>query len=392
MSRMDDVIVIGGGVIGCSIAYQLAGRGLAVTVLERGRLGGEATAAAAGMLGAQAEMDETGPLFQLSRWSRSLFPQLAEELGALTGIGIGLVREGLLHLAVDEAQEQELRARAALQRAAGETAAWLDAAEAVRLEPALSRELRGALYLPSDGQVEAPQLARALAAGAALRGARLREYAQAQELLVERGRVVGVLTDDGPRYAERVVAAAGVWSGRLLSGIGAELPLAPVKGECFSVLASPGLLRRTLFTPGCYIVPKAGGRLVVGATMQPGSYDRRVSLAGIAGLMQTAQRLLPAIGEAEWERAWSGLRPQSADGLPYLGAVPGYEGLYVAAGHYRNGILLAPATGVWLAALVAGGPAEAAELLAREERQRPGAGSWAAACQAERLGAEAALG
>ncbi|WNR44008.1 glycine oxidase ThiO [Paenibacillus roseipurpureus] len=339
------VIIVGGGVIGASIAYYLAKRGQSVTLLERGQLGMEASAAAAGMLGAQSEMEDTGALFQWARLSRSMFPELSGELRELTGIDIGLVREGLLNVALSDVQEEELRARETLQRAAGERAQWLSAAEATGLEPALSGATRGALYLPEDGQVEAPQLAAAFAQAAQVLGAKVQPYAQVQGLLTERSRVIGVMTAAGPRYSDHVVVAAGTWSGQLLAGIGVELPMFPVKGECFSVRTPKPLLKRTLFTPGCYIVPKAGGRLVVGATVVPHSYDRKVSLAGLAELMDRARGMMLSLGDAEWEKAWSGLRPQTADGLPYIGKVTAMEGLYTACGHYRNGILLSPITG-----------------------------------------------
>lgn len=354
MKHTSDVIIVGGGVIGASIAYHLAKRGQSVTLLERSRLGTEASAAAAGMLGAQSEMEDTGPLFQWARQSRAMFPELSGELRSLTGIDIGLVREGLLNVALSDAQEQELRAREKLQRAAGERAEWLSAAAAAELEPALSKATRGALYLPEDGQVEAPQLAAAFAQAARVLGAKMQEFAQVQGLLTERDRVIGVMTSEGPLYSDHVVVAAGTWSGQFLAGCGIDLPVYPVKGECFSVLTEKRELLKTLFTPGCYIVPKAGGRLLVGATVVPGSYDRKVSLAGLTELMARAKQLMPAIGEAEWEKAWSGLRPQTPDGMPYIGEIPMYRGLFAACGHYRNGILLSPITGKVIAQLVSG--------------------------------------
>ena len=320
------VIIVGGGVIGASIAYYLAKRGQSVTLLERGQLGMEASAAAAGMLGAQSEMEDTGALFQWARKSRAMFPELSGELRELTGIDIGLVREGLLNVALSDVQEEELRAREKLQRSAGEKAQWLSSAEATAIEPALSGATRGALYLPDDGQVEAPQLAAAFAQAAQVLGAKVQPFAQVQGLLTERGRVIGVTTSTGPLYSDHVVVAAGTWSGQLLAGIGVELPMYPVKGECFSVRMPKPLLKKTLFTPGFYIVPKAGGRLVVGATVVPNSYDRKVSLSGLAELMDRARGMMPALGDAEWEKAWSGLRPQTADGLPYIGKVPMVEG------------------------------------------------------------------
>ncbi|MGG1513927.1 glycine oxidase ThiO [Paenibacillus oryzisoli] len=355
--KLTDVLIVGGGVIGTSIAYYLAKKGASVTLLDRGRLGTEASSAAAGMLGAQSEMEDDGALFQWARRSRSMFPALSEELKALTGLDIGLVREGLLNVALSDVQEAELRARALWQRAAGERAEWLDASAACELEPALSTRVRGALYLPDDGQVEAPKLAAAFAQAAITLGANVREFAPVSALLAEGGRVTGVMTPEGPLYSSCVVVAAGTWSGQLLQGIGAELPMYPVKGECFSVLTPKPLLHKTLFTPGCYVVPKAGGRVLVGATVKPYSYDRKVSLAGLQLLMARAQELMPELAGAEWERAWSGLRPQSGDGLPYIGAVPQLAGLYTACGHYRNGILLSPITGQVMANLIAEGSA-----------------------------------
>lgn len=349
------VIIVGGGVIGTSIAYYLAKRGQFVTLLERSQLSTEASAAAAGMLGAQSEMENTGALFQWARQSRAMFPELSGELRELTGIDIGLVREGLLNVALSDVQEEELRAREKLQRAAGEKAQWLSAAEATAIEPALSAATRGALYLPEDGQVDAPLLAAAFAQAAQVLGAKVQPFAQVQGLLTAQERVIGVLTAAGPLYSDHVVVAAGTWSGQLLAGIGIDLPMYPVKGECFSVRTPKPLLKKTLFSPGCYIVPKAGGRLVVGATVVPHSYDRKVSLSGLAELMDRARGLMPALGDAEWEKAWSGLRPQTADGLPYIGKVPTVEGLYTACGHYRNGILLSPITGRVMADWILGG-------------------------------------
>ncbi|UJF34117.1 glycine oxidase ThiO [Paenibacillus hexagrammi] len=364
--QMHEVIVVGGGVIGCSIAYELAKKGQRVILLERGRIGQEATQAAAGMLGAQSEMEDVGPLFQWSRISRSLFPRLSEELKEVTGIDMGLNREGLLHIALNDEQRHELIRRERLHSSVRARAEWLSAKEAAQLEPQLGEDLLGALYLPDDGQVDAPLLGQALAKAASIRGVELREYMQVLGLLTEGEKVLGVMTSDGPIYGNQVIVAAGTWSSQLLSGIGVELPMYPVKGECFSVLERSPRLRKTLFTHGCYIVPKAGGRLVVGATMVPGSYDRKVTVAGLAQLMERAAGLVPSIAEAEWEKAWTGLRPQTADGLPYIGAIPGIEGLYAATGHYRNGILLSPITGRVMADLVSGG--SGAEIFSSDEQ------------------------
>jgi glycine oxidase len=171
---------------------------------------------------------------------------------------------------------------------------------------------------------------------------------------VNDGQAVGVRTSKESMYAECVIVAAGVGSSAILRDIGMELPVYPVKGECFSVLTSQALLRKSVFTTGCYLVPKAGGRLVIGATVKPYEYECTVTLAGISLLMERALKVVPEIAGAQWEKAWSGLRPQTPDGLPYLGLLPGYDNLFVAAGHYRNGILLSPITGRIMAEMVQG--------------------------------------
>jgi len=363
-----DVAVIGGGVIGSAVAYYLAKRGVKAVLLDKQRLAGEASCAAAGMLAAQAESDRTGPLFDLLRRSRAMFPALAEELREISGIDIGLVRSGLMKIAATAEQEDELRRIIADQLQAGERAEWLAGDDVRRREPGLAAAVRGAAFFPDDAQVSAPELAAAFAHAAAALGAHIREFAEVKKLLLEQDHVIGVMTQEETIHCDRVVIASGVWSGSLPASAGAQCPpLYPVKGECFSILTHTPLIQTTVVSEGCYIVPKRGWRLVVGATAIPGSYDRKVSFAGIHLLMSRAQSLLPGIAAAEWERAWSGLRPQTPDGLPYLGEHPELKGVYMAAGHYRNGILLSPITGE-LAARWACGQGDDADRAFRVDR------------------------
>ncbi|GGD55479.1 glycine oxidase ThiO [Paenibacillus nasutitermitis] len=370
MTRKYDAIIVGGGVIGSSIAYHMAARGLKVALLERERLGGQASSAAAGMLGAQAEISEPGPLFELSRRSRSLFPELAIRLRELSGIDIGLERKGLLRVATTEQEMNSLLHTIEFQRGAGEQADWLSGNEVRRLEPGLSPDILGAMLAEGDGHVLAPELSLAFAKAAAVLGADIREYSEVQSLVLEQGAVSGVRTRDGTLYGERVVMAAGTWSGPLLAQAGLACPIYPVQGECFSVLSHAPLVKATIFGHGCYLVPKKGGRLIVGATMNEHSYDRKVTAGGIGGLLAAAIRLLPGIAAAEWESAWSGLRPQTADGLPFIGGHQDLLHVYVAAGHYRNGILLSPITGQ-LAADWAEGKAAEGDYLEAFRLDRP---------------------
>ncbi|WP_152393100.1 glycine oxidase ThiO [Paenibacillus guangzhouensis] len=354
MEQTVDVIIVGGGVIGCSIAYHLSKRGIKVRLLERGRIASEASSAAAGMLAAQAEFIDSVPLFDWARQSRAMFPALTADLQAHSGMEIGLVQQGLLRVATSEEDVLRYHAQAELQRQSGESAQWLSAQEALALEGTLASDVYGALYLENDHQVVAPSLTLAYASAAAALGAEIREHSEVQELLREGGRITGVRMQDGIHRCQQVIIASSIWSQALLRTVGYDLPLYPVKGECIAVRTNKPLIRRTIYTDNCYLVPKANGELLIGATVTPHTMQRHVTVGGILALMGVAERLIPSIRGATWIRTWSGLRPQTPQGLPYIGNHPELAGLMIAAGHYRNGILLSPLTGSVMADLVEG--------------------------------------
>lgn len=347
-----DAIVVGGGVNGGAIAYNLAKRGLKVLVLEKGRLAGEASGAAAGMLGAQAEMGGEGPLYHLAKISRSMFPKLSDELKAMSGIDIELIDKGMLKVALDADEQQEYLRLVNVQQQAGEQAAWLTGEEARVKEPVLAEAVRGAMYLEKDGQVEAFQLTSGFLMSAAALGADIKEYVDVHSFHYSNEKITGVSTSEGDFMSDRVIVTGGAWSEKLLSQTGLNLQTYPVKGECFSVRTERPLLNSTIFSHDCYLVPKKGGRIVVGATVKPYTFNRQVTLEGISSLMEKAKNLMPSIADAEWEGAWVGIRPQTEDGLPYLGEHPVFKGLFIATGHFRNGILLSPITGEVIADLV----------------------------------------
>ncbi|MEW9673187.1 glycine oxidase ThiO [Ammoniphilus sp. 3BR4] len=355
MRSIYDVAIVGGGLMGSSIAYQLSKRGKKVVLLEKGRLASQASGAAAGMIAAQAEMGfDTGPLFDLAIKSRAMFPVLAAELKELCGIDVGLVRKGMLKIACSLEEEEALHREMVAQKKEDQRVEWLTQKELRIREPGLSDSIRGAIYLPDDGQVLAPELSLAFARAAAILGTDIREFVEVESLVIDDNRISGVVTNHGQVTCEQVIVTAGSWSGRWLERMEIRLPVYPVKGECFSVLTPTPLLESTIFSHGCYLVPKRGGRLVVGATMIENTYNREVTVEGIATLIEKAKRLLPGIVHAEWEKAWTGLRPQTPDGLPYLGEHHQCKGLFVATGHFRNGVLLSPITGELMADLMEG--------------------------------------
>ncbi|OYD07706.1 glycine oxidase ThiO [Paludifilum halophilum] len=349
-----DVVVIGGGVIGCAIAYYLTKRGARVTVLERDRIGDHASSAAAGMLGAQVETSFPGPMVDLCLASRRMFPDLQQELLQLTGLDIEWNSAGMLRLAMDERESGELQQRGEWQREIGEKAEWWSQEQLIQSEPALSSEVKGALHLPGDTQVSAPRLTRAFARGLHILGGKGVEGAFVTGLRVERGRVKEVETSAGSYRPEQVVLAAGVWTRSVARMAGVSLPVFPVKGESLSVQVSEPLFRKTLFGPGAYLVPKPDGQVIVGATERENDTSPGVTLEGLHRLSREALRMVPELSGGNWERSWAGFRPGSPDGLPYLGRVKELSNLYVASGHFRNGILLSPVTGRGMADLLAG--------------------------------------
>ncbi|AXN41155.1 glycine oxidase ThiO [Peribacillus butanolivorans] len=352
MNSIYDAIIVGGGVIGGSIAYQLAKRGKKVLLLEKDRLASKASSAAAGMLGAQSELESDNPLFTLARQSRGMFPALSEELKDISGIDIELVNKGMFKVALTSEQESDLKNMIKIQQKAGLEAEWFTTAEIRKKEPLLSDEIRGAMYIPKDGQVSASRLSLAFTKSAAARGADIKEYVHVSDLIIENACVRGVVTNIGEFFSENVIVASGAWSNFLLEKAGVKLDTYPVKGECFSVLTNRPLLEKTIFSHGCYLVPKVGGRIIVGATVKAHTFEQKVSIEGISTLIEKATHLLPALKETEWEKAWAGIRPQTGDGLPYFGEHPAYNGLFIATGHFRNGILLSPITGVLIADIV----------------------------------------
>jgi glycine oxidase len=358
-TRAPDAVVVGGGVVGCAVAFELAREGLGVALLERGELAGEASGAAAGMLLPLGEAPGPGPFLALGLRSLALFPALAAELRERSGIDPEHEPCGALHVAADPDAAARLAARARTLAAFG--AEWLDASEARGLEPRLGPRTLGAMLARAEAHVRSPLLVRALAAAAAALGARIETGMPVLGLRREGERVVGVETPAGPVAAARVVLCAGAWSPALAPF---PLPVEPVRGQILALESPRPALGAIVVGPRCYLVPKRDGSVVVGATEERAGFDARVTAAGLAELLAGARELLPALGAASFRGGWAGLRPATPDGLPAVGPAPGAPGLLVAAGHHRNGVLLAPLTARLVADLVFGKslPPEAAAL------------------------------
>ncbi|MBS2970265.1 glycine oxidase ThiO [Metabacillus sp. KIGAM252] len=353
MMKEYDICIIGGGVIGCSIAYELSKKGYKAAIFEKGKAGQESSSAAAGLLGVQAEWDEYDPLFDLARESREMFPELAEELRDVSGIDIGYEEKGIYKIAETDEELAQLEKTAAWQTRTGEPVQLMTKDEMKEKEPLLSNSVLGGAYYPKDGHVIAPALAKAYEHSALLNGAKIFEHAAVDEVLLDSGKASGVRANGQIFQCGKVIIAAGAWSTPFLKPFSPSSETYPVKGEMISVLSKEKLISKPLYKNGFYIVPKRGGRYLVGATVKERDFTKDVSLSGMMHLMDTAKRILPAIAQAGFEKAWSGLRPQSAKGAPYIEEHDELKGLYACTGHYRNGILLSPASGKAMADLVA---------------------------------------
>lgn len=354
---------MGGGVVGCSVAYHLASAGVAVTLLERDDLAAHASGAAAGMLAPIGESSGDGPFFRLALRSLGRFPALTAELREQSGIDPQYVPSGMLRVASGDREATELRERA--ERQTGHGLEWLSPEAARDREPLLASNLLGALWSPREGHVYSPSLARAYAGAAARLGARIETGVAVVGLLRSGERVTGVRTTTGERTAGHVVLCAGVWTRFCAEWLDLRLPLVPVRGQILALDAPRPTLRSIVWGEGAYLVPKLNGSVVVGATEEQVGFDCRVTAGGVASLLRAAPRFVPALADCGFRTAWAGLRPDTPDHLPVLGPVPGIEGLTLAAGHYRNGVLLSPVTGELVTAMVARGeqPAECTPFL-----------------------------
>lgn len=353
MTAHSDAIVIGAGLIGLAIADDLARRGLTVRVLDERASDESASWAGAGMLAPHPERAWHEAFERLCLRSYERYPRFAADLAERSGIDPELRTDGVLIAAPSEAGAERLRERVRELRARAVDARWLDAREAREAEPALGADQHGAVLVAAGGQVDNRRLLAALETAGRRAGVAIERNAAALQVEHDGERVAAVRTRRARFTAPHVVNAAGAWAGNL-PGVpaAAAVPVAPVKGQMLA-LSSGLAVRRVTWLDDWYLVPRREGRLLVGATSEPGRFDARVTAGAVHGLLGALLERLPALSDAALVETWAGLRPGTPDGLPYLGPTP-LQGYAVAGGHYRNGILLAPITAALIAGLVAG--------------------------------------
>jgi glycine oxidase len=350
-----DVAVIGGGLIGLAAARALARAGASVGLLERQEPARGATWAAGGMLSPLPEAGDPAFL-ALATASLDRYPAFVADVEAESGQAVGYRRSGKLHVAFGAADAPPLEALLRSPHGDAFGVRALGATAARRLEPALSHALTAAVLVERDHQVDNRALGSAAVGAARAAGVQLRAGATVRGVAVRGGGVRGVRLADGQLLrADAVVVAAGSWSGAL-RGLPRPLPVIPVRGEMVALRAPAPLLERVVMTPRCYLIPRADGRLLVGATEAEVGYAPGPTAAGVAALLAAAIEAVPACGALPVEETWCGYRPGTPDRLPFLGADPEVTGLVYATGHYRNGILLAPITAAVVEALLTGEP------------------------------------
>jgi glycine oxidase len=342
-----DVAVVGGGVIGLSLARELSARGLDVVVLERGRTGEEASWAAAGLLTAQSDAAAPSPFFRFALESRDLYPGWTDALRQETGLDAGWRPTGVLRCGSGATLD-----RFGWQVEEGLPVEVLDRPEALRHSGGrIAPSVQEGLFFPSDSVVHSRWLVAALRRSLAIRGVPVREGVAVVRFLAAGGTCLGVETSAGDVSAARVVDAAGAWA-NLDPTLGFSVPVEPIRGQIVE-LEDDGPFPTVLESDDVYLVPRADGRILVGATVERCGFRKEVTAAGVASLLSAALLLSPSLANARVSGAWSGLRPGTPDGMPLLGESP-LRGLYLACGHFRNGVLLAPITALRLADLLTG--------------------------------------
>ena len=342
-SMSTDAIVVGGGVIGCTIAWRLAQQGLKVRLFERGKVGDEASRAAAGMLSPQAESQSKGPFFDLCLKSRLMYREFADELSDVSGIDVEYNDSGTLFVVLSEEDDEETTRWAAWQTEAGLPLQHVSEDDIRRIEPAVTESATRAILLPEEHQVENRRLMDSLKIAIGLAGVELVEDAEVTSLATAQNRVTGVISA-GKRFdAGSVIVAAGTWSSRLLEPLGLNVKVIPARGQMIAVKGDGCPITRVVHSSSVYVVPRRDGRILIGATVEYTGFKKEVTVSAMNHLLKAGLELVPSLGQFAVVETWSGLRPDTIDHLPIIGP-SGIDNLILATGHFRNGILLAPVT------------------------------------------------
>ena len=351
MVRSVDVAIIGGGVIGCSIAYELSKKGMNCIVFEKTRLASGASGATAGMIGPIWYMDHTiNPYFQLGMESWESFPNLVEELKE-SGVDPEFQQNGAIKVLLDESSDGFLLDDLKWQEKLGLGVRWIDRKELIDREPEITDKALGGIFSPKDATIKGSAFVRALAHSAGNLGATILENLDVISLKIEKNKVVGVITQSGHFHAEHTIIAAGAWSGISRHWTSELIPIRPIKGQRI-------LIRKSGFVPKNWIqslVPQKDGTILSAATREEGIFNNTVTGDAISQMVASAKEIFPILGDAEFISASAGVRPGTPDGMPILGPIPHLSGVSIASGHDHVGIMSSPATAKIMAEYVTTG-------------------------------------
>ena len=355
MAQYSEILIVGGGVIGLAIARSLHKAGVRdIAILEAETLGCGASSAAAGMLAPQAEADRADTFFDMCRDSLALYPHFAEELASETDIDIQLDRTGTLYIAFDHEDLADLERRFEWQQDAGLNVEKLDRVALLGREKSLSEKVLMGLYFPDDWQVENRRLIKALIRSAELNEILIHENSRAEQLVIEKGRVTGVKSGNRRYLAKTIILTTGAWTSTIKFGDNATpVAVKPIRGQMISFWPARPIVSHVIYSRRGYLVPRADGRVLAGATVEDAGFEIAVTETGVESLRTAAAEIAPILGDEMITEMWSGLRPFAADGMPLIGRVPGFDNVSIATGHYRNGILLAPITAELIASQLA---------------------------------------
>jgi len=340
MAKQQQVVIVGGGVIGLLTAFNLATQGQAVILLERAGVGQESSWAGGGIVSPLYPWRYSPAVTALAHWSQDFYPQLAERLFAATGVDPEVHTTGLYWLDLDdEAEALDWAARE------GRPLSKVDVSAAHDAVPVLGGGYSQAIYMANVANVRNPRLVKSLkAALLALPAVTVHEQCAVTGFVLDGGNVVGVDTAEGPILGDQVVLAAGAWSGELLGTLGLALPVEPVKGQMILYKCASDFLSSMVLAKGRYAIPRRDGHILIGSTLEHEGFDKTPTDTALESLKASAVELIPALADAEVVGHWAGLRTGSPEGIPYIGRVPGFNGLWLNCGHYRNGLVLAPAS------------------------------------------------
>lgn len=342
-----DILIIGGGIIGLLTARELAMAGESVTVIDKSELGTESSWAGGGILSPLYPWRYSAAVNQLAKWGQQYYPKLVQQLIDEGCTDPEWTQSGLLVLDPSDISEAS-----AWAKGYGLDFHYVDNEQAMQLEPALGMQCEQSLWFPGIAQVRNPRFLKALQQSCQHHGITIVTGAEVNHLVRKNGHIAGAEANGATYRADKVVITSGAWSANLLKELGLEVEIDPVRGQMLMYRGEPGQVRHMVLKDSHYVIPRRDGRILIGSTLEKVGFDKSTTEAGKAELIEFAEVLMPCFAKLPIERQWSGLRPGSPQGIPYICCIPQFPGLYLNSGHYRNGVILGPASARLMADIV----------------------------------------